>query len=216
MDVDRCSVVGPGGAEEALPVQAVVSAVGQLNRPNYPAIDGVRSLRRPDLPLRPLGPRGRPDGASASPSSAPAPARPSSSPTVAEAAGHLTIFQRTPAWFLPTPDYHDPVEPEVRWLLRNVPGYANWYRFWIFWRNVEGLLQAAAVDPYVGGDPNRSVSEINEFVRQMLAGYLDAEFADRPDLLDAGAARLPAVRQAVHPRQRDLGRAPSSATTSTS
>ena len=27
------------------------------------------------------------------------------------------------------------------------PGYANWYRFWMFWRNVEGLLAVATVDP---------------------------------------------------------------------
>jgi 4-hydroxyacetophenone monooxygenase len=176
-------LVGPGGAEEALTVDAVVSAVGQLNRPNYPDIEGADRFAGPtfhsarwDSDVDLAGKRVAVIGTGASAAQF--------IPGVAETARELTIFQRTPAWFLPTPDYHDRVEPEVAWLLRNLPGYANWYRFWIFWRNVEGLMQAAVVDPSWEGDPDQSVSMINEFVRQMLAGYLDAEFADRPDLLE--------------------------------
>jgi 4-hydroxyacetophenone monooxygenase len=176
-------VVGPGGVEEAIEADAVVSAVGQLNRPNYPDIPGADTFAGPtfhsarwdhgvDLAGKKVAVIGT--GASAG----------QFIPAVATEAGELTVFQRTPAWFLPTPDYLDPVEPEVQWLLRNLPGYANWYRFWIFWRNVEGLMGAARVDPDWAGDPKQSVSQINEFIRQMLAGYLQAQFADRPDLLE--------------------------------
>jgi 4-hydroxyacetophenone monooxygenase len=175
-------VVGGDGREEAIEADAVVSAVGQLNRPNYPDIPGMDTFAGPsfhsarwDDGVELAGRRVAVIGTGASAAQF--------IPAVAEAAGELTIFQRTPAWFLPTPDYHDAVEPEVGWLLRNLPGYANWYRFWIFWRNVEGLMRAARVDPEWEGDPDRSVSMINEFVRSMLAGYLEAEFADRPDLL---------------------------------
>jgi len=101
---------------------------------------------------------------------------------VAEQAAELTIFQRTPAWFLPTPDYHDAVSPEVAWLLREVPGYANWLRFWIFWRNVEGLMPAATVDADWSGHP-ASVGAVNDLVRQFLTDYLETEFADTPELL---------------------------------
>jgi 4-hydroxyacetophenone monooxygenase len=176
-------VAGPDGAEEALVADAVVSAVGQLNRPNLPDLPGLERFAGPafhsarwDHGVDLAGKRVAVIGTGASAAQF--------IPPVADVAGGLTIFQRTPAWFLPTPDYHDPVEPEVRWLLHNLPGYANWYRFWIFWRNVEGLMQAAAVDPSWEGDPDQSVSMVNEFVRQMLSGYLDAEFADRPDLLE--------------------------------
>ena len=176
-------LVGPDGAEDALEADAVVSAVGQLNRPNHPDLPGIDRFGGPsfhsarwDHGVELAGKRVAVIGTGASAAQF--------IPTVAEEAGELTIFQRTPAWFLPTPDYHDPVEPEVQWLLRNLPGYANWYRFWIFWRNVEGLMKAATVDPSWEGDPERSVSMVNEFVRQMLAGYLQAEFADRPDLLE--------------------------------
>ncbi len=125
-------------------------------------------------------------------------------PEIAEPAAHLTILQRTPAWFLPTPDYRDDVEPEVAWLLQNVPGYTNWLRFWNFWQNVEGLMVAARVDPE-WDNGGASVSQVNELIRQLFAQHLQAELADRPDLLPVGHARLPAVLEAVHPRRRRLG-----------
>ncbi|HSL60066.1 MAG TPA: NAD(P)-binding domain-containing protein, partial [Acidimicrobiales bacterium] len=173
-------LVGPDG-ESTLDADAVVSAVGQLNRPNLPDIPGVERFEGPafhsarwdhsvDLTGKKVVVIGT--GASAA----------QLIPVVADQAADLTIFQRTPAWFIPTPDYHEPVSPEVQWLFDNVPGYAHWYRYWIFWRNVEGLMPAATVDPdWDGGE--RSVSEINDLVRQVFADYLQNEFADAPELL---------------------------------
>jgi 4-hydroxyacetophenone monooxygenase len=170
------------GDEESLQVDAVVSGTGQLNRPNIPDLPGADSFTGPkfhsarwdhsvDLAGKKVVVIGT--GASAA----------QLIPEVAQQAGHLTILQRTPGWFLPTEDYHDPVQPEVAWLLRNIPGYRNWLRFWIFWLNVEGLIIAARVDPdWEGGET--SVSPVNEFVRQMFTEYLRVEFADRPDLLE--------------------------------
>jgi len=173
--------VGADGTEDTLEVQAVVSAVGQLNRPNMPDIPGIDSFGGPsfhsarwDHAADLAGKRVVIIGTGASAAQF--------IPAVAEAAAHLTIFQRTPAWFVPTPDYHDAVSAEVQWLFRNVPGYANWYRFWIFWRNVEGLTPAATVDSEWDGHAD-SVSPINDFVRQFLTAYLSVEFADAPDLL---------------------------------
>jgi 4-hydroxyacetophenone monooxygenase len=171
---------GPGGDEE-LEAQAVVSAVGQLNRPHIPDIPGVERFEGPafhsarwDHDVALDGRRVVVIGTGASAAQL--------IPEVAERAAELTILQRTPAWFIPTPNYHDPVPDGVQWLLRNVPGYANWYRFWIFWRNVEGLMPAATVDPgWDGGE--RSVGEVNELMRQLLAGYLAEQFAEAPELL---------------------------------
>jgi 4-hydroxyacetophenone monooxygenase len=170
------------GREETLEVHAVVSAVGQLNRPNLPNITGVERFQGPafhsarwDHRVSLAGKRVAVIGTGASAAQF--------IPEVADQASHLTIFQRTPAWFIPTPDYHDAVSPEALWLFRNVPGYANWYRFWIFWRNVEGLMPAALVDPTWEG-AGRSVSELNDGVRQLLTAYLEGEFADAPELLE--------------------------------
>ena len=173
-------VVDADGNERTEHAHAVVSAVGQLNRPNLPDIPGLERFQGPafhsarwdhDVPLDAKRVAVIGTGASAA----------QFIPIVAEQAAHLTIFQRTAAWFIPTPDYHDDVPAAVQWLFRNVPGYAHWFRFWTFWRNVEGLRAAAIVDPeWDGGE--RSVSAVNDFVRQVLTDYLANEFADRPDL----------------------------------
>ena len=81
---------------------AVISAVGQLNRPSFPDIDGPRLVRRPVVPLGAVGPRRRPRAASGSRSSAPARARCSSSPRSRRVVGELLVFQRTPPWIGPT------------------------------------------------------------------------------------------------------------------
>ncbi len=174
-------VVTAAGEEDTVEAHAVVSAVGQLNRPNLPDIPGLERFEGPafhsarwDHDVDLTGKRVAVIGTGASAAQF--------IPEVAEVAAELTVFQRTPAWFIPTPNYHDPVEPGALWLFRNVPGYANWYRFWIFWRNVEGLMPAATVDPDWQGE--QSVSQLNELVRQLLAGYLQAEFADAPELLE--------------------------------
>jgi 4-hydroxyacetophenone monooxygenase len=64
-----------------------------------------------------------------------------------------------------------------------VPYYAHWYRFWMFWMTTEGLLPAAIVDE---GWPHkdRSVSMENDVLRMLLTGYIQGEFADRPDLME--------------------------------
>lgn len=174
-------LVTADGAEESLLAHAVISAVGQLNRPNLPEIPGRERFAGPafhsarwDHGVDLTGKRVAVIGTGASAAQL--------IPVVAEQAGELTIFQRTPAWFIPTPNYHDAVTPEVRWLFRNIPGYAHWYRFWIFWRSVEGLMPAARVDPAWDGG-GASVSEVNDTMRRLLTDYLATEFADHPDLL---------------------------------
>ena len=57
------------------------------------------------------------------------------------------MFQRTPPWLGPTPDYHDAVAPGLRWLYAHVPSYSEWNRFWIFWKMGDGVLAGVRVDP---------------------------------------------------------------------
>jgi 4-hydroxyacetophenone monooxygenase len=167
--------------ESSLEVDGIVSGVGQLNRPNIPDLPGAATFAGPtfhsarwDHAVDLAGKRVVVIGTGASAAQL--------VPEIAERTAHLTILQRTPAWFLPTPDYRDDVEPEVAWLLGNVPGYTNWLRFWNFWQNVEGLMVAARVDPEWDGG-GQSVSQVNELVRQLFAQHLQAELADRPDLV---------------------------------
>jgi 4-hydroxyacetophenone monooxygenase len=177
------------GTVSTIETNAVVSAVGQLNRPNLPEIPGRERFEGPsfhsarwDHDLDLSGKRVVVIGTGASAAQF--------IPEIAGQVAELTILQRTPAWFLPTPDYHDPVEPGALWLFRNVPGYANWYRFWIFWQNVEGLIAAAQVDPDWKTE-EASVSAVNEFVRQMFQGYIEEQLHDRPDLLEQVVPHYP-------------------------
>jgi len=164
------------GGEDEAGWQAVVSAVGQLNRPNWPNIEGRERFagqtfhsaewdHTVDLDGKRVAIIGT--GASAA----------QFIPAVAEQAGELEVFQRTPPWLIPTPNYHDELPDGLRWVLHHVPSYARWDRLWLFWRTHEGLLPAAVVDPE-WPDQERSVSPLNEFLRQMLLEYYAAEFPD--------------------------------------
>ena len=182
------------GTEEALEFDAIVSAVGQLNRPSFPDIRGRdrfagewfhSALWEHDLDL--TGKRVAVIGTGASAAQF--------IPTVAEQAGELVIFQRTPPWLIPTPNYHDELPDGLRWLLRHVPMYARWDRLWLFWRTHEGLLPMAVVDP---DWPNQeqSVSLLNDFVRQLFTAYLQLEFPE-PELYEKVLPQYPPVAKRV-------------------
>jgi len=183
------TVAGPDGAEETLEAEAIVSAVGQLNRPLYPDIPGRESFAGPafhsarwdhgvDLRGKRVGVIGT--GASAM----------QLIPEIAPLVGELEVFQRTPAWVGPTPDYHDPVPEGLKWLYAHVPFYSEWNRFCIFWRMGDGALEGVRVDPAWKSDGS-SVSELNSMVRLLAETYIRGEFADRPDLLAAVIPRYP-------------------------
>lgn len=171
----------PDGPEESIVANAVVSAVGQLNRPSYPDITGRDSFAGPsfhsarwnhELDLR--GKRVAVIGTGAS--------AVQFIPEIAPEVGELLVFQRTPPWFGPTPDYHDPVSPGQEWLYRHVPSYSEWNRFWIFWRMGDGALANVRVDDDY--EPKgQAISAVNDFARMMLTEYINMEFADRPELL---------------------------------
>ena len=175
------TVRAPGGATDTLVAHAVISAVGQLNRPSYPDIPGVGSFAGPafhsarwDHSVDLAGKRVAVIGTGAS--------AVQFIPEIAPEVGHLAVFQRTPPWLGPTPDYHDEVAPGLKWLYTHVPSYSELNRFYIFWRMGDGVLPGVRVDPE--WEPKgKAVSELNDLGRMLLTGYLEMEFADRPDLL---------------------------------
>ena len=182
-DVDeqrwRVTTRGADGVEDTEDYEMVVSAVGQLNRPKFPDIPGQAEFTGPsfhsarwdhavDLTGRRVAVIGT--GASAA----------QFIPHVADQAAELLVFQRTPPWLAPTPNYHDDLPADLCWFMEHVPDYARWDRLVQFWRMHEGLLPAAVVDPE-WPDQHRSMSMLNEVVRQLLTAHLEAEFSD-PEL----------------------------------
>jgi 4-hydroxyacetophenone monooxygenase len=161
---------------ETIEANALVSAVGQLNRPKMPDIRGVETFGGawfhsarwdPDVDLD--GKRVAIIGTGASAAQF--------IPAVALQASHLTVFQRTPPWLLETPNYHDDLPEGMRWLLHHVPDFANWDRVWIFWRSHEVIVPMAEVDPE--WESTESVSMLNDIVRQLFTAYYEMQFSDR-------------------------------------
>jgi 4-hydroxyacetophenone monooxygenase len=163
----------PETAEE---FDAIVCAVGQLNRPSFPAIAGRDTFKGQsfhsaawddtiELANRRVAVIGT--GASSA----------QFVPLIAAETAHLDIFQRTPPWLLPTDNYGDPFPREFHDLLTLLPNYGRWDRLWQFWLMHEGLLVAARVDPE-WDEHTEAVSAANDFVRSMLLDVLRAQVAD--------------------------------------
>ena len=164
------SLQGPECQTDAFEANALVSGMGQLNRPNMPEIEGMDRFRGaafhsaqwdPNVSLE--GKRVAIIGTGSSACQF--------IPPVADQASELTVFQRTAPWLLPTPDYHDAVPEGLVWLFRHVPFYAEWYRFWLFWTTAESMLPAVEVEeewPH----KERSVGARNDETRAMLTEYL--------------------------------------------
>jgi 4-hydroxyacetophenone monooxygenase len=169
------------GPDETLRAQAVISAVGQLNRPHIPQIEGIGSFGGPswhtarwrhdvDLGGRRVAVIGT--GASAY----------QVIPSIADQVGSLMVFQRSAPYMMPTPAYHEDIAPGMRWLFEHVPHYHRWFRFYQFWTSVEGRRAFSEVD--TGWEGTDSVSEINETLRRSLVDHLEAQYRDRPDLVE--------------------------------
>jgi 4-hydroxyacetophenone monooxygenase len=171
-----------GGREDTIVADAVISAVGQLNQPRLPDIAGRESFKGPsfhsaqwrhDVELK--GKRVAVIGTGASAFQF--------VPEIAKDAAHLTVFQRTPPWLGPTPDYHDKVGEGKKWLLQHVPFYDKWYRFWLFWLMTDGVYEFVKADPTWNG-PANSVSPANAMLREMLIAALKPQTESAPHLLE--------------------------------
>ena len=168
---------------ESVTAGAVVSAVGQLNRPLMPDIEGIGSFAgekfhssswRHDIDWDGLRVAVIGTGASAL----------QFIPHLATDAAHVTVFQRTPPWLIPRPVYHEPLAEGLLELFRLIPGYAHWFRLRLFWCTHEGTVGALRRDPAWDGPLDQAVSRRNEETRRLLTLYLRSQFGDRPDLLE--------------------------------
>ena len=104
-------------------------------------------------------------------------------PTIVSEVAGLTIFQRTPQWARPVPEYRRSVDPAARWLFEHVPFYDRWYRFAQFWRYGDGLLRFLRRDPD-WSEPERSLNRVNDRHRREMVDYIESKLAHRPDLIE--------------------------------
>jgi 4-hydroxyacetophenone monooxygenase len=178
----RARLAGADGRIREVTANAIVSAVGQLNRPKIPPIVGQDLFEgaqmhsaawRHDVDLVGKDVAVVGTGASAF----------QIIPAVAGVVRRLTVFQRTAPWVAPTPDYHKAVSEGQKWLLKSLPFYANWYRFWLFWMMTEGAMPALKRDPNWQAKDG-SISASNQRIRSALIEKMQDQVGERTDLLE--------------------------------
>lgn len=168
------------GTTESIYAQSVISAVGQLNRPKLPEIDGRESFAGlamhsaawvdgTDLAGKRVAVIGT--GASAF----------QIVPTIAPEVDSLSVFQRSAPWMFPNPHYHDAVGEGVAWAMRHLPYYGRWYRMLIFWPACDGGLPAMKVDPE-WPHQDRAVSAINDAARDFFTQWMVEQVGDDIEL----------------------------------
>jgi 4-hydroxyacetophenone monooxygenase len=166
------------GGEQTLECKVLVTAVGALNRPAIPdrssfkgkafhtaQWDKTADLRGRKVALIGTGASGLQVG-----------------PAIAAEVERLTIFQRSPHWVINHPLYHADVPPAVRWAMKYIPFYANWFRFQLFWAASDGFHSTLKMDPG-WTDPKHSLNAANAKLREDLIAHIRSELGEREDLL---------------------------------
>jgi len=174
------TVRGKDGQREIIRANAVINGHGPVNRYKWPDIPGLESFEGPrlhtatwDTSLDLTGKRVGVIGTGASAAQL--------IPAIADEAAEVHVFQRTRHWVMPSPADHDDVTDGVKYAMRHIPHYLEWYRFRIYWYAADGLYPNVLLDPEWPKD-SPSVSALNEGMRQFAIGHIERTFADRPDL----------------------------------
>lgn len=169
------------GTERKYTTDVLVSAVGQLNLPATPQLDGLEGFggiafhtaRWPeDLDIR--GKRVAVIGTGASAMQV--------VPAIAGVAEQITIYQRSPQWAVPNENYRRDVDDRVKYLLRNVPFYDQWFRFRLFWVFNDKVHPTLQIDPE-WPHPDRSINAKNDRHREFLTNYIRDELGEHVELL---------------------------------
>jgi 4-hydroxyacetophenone monooxygenase len=166
----RVTTRDAAGGEATAEANAVITAVGQLNRPSIPPIPGLDDFAGPkfhtaqwdhsiDLSFTNVAMIGT--GASGM----------QVAPSIAPIVGHLTIFQRSAHWAVANANYHRAVSPGKTAALKLIPFYAKWYRFQLLWASSDGLHASLHIDPD-WHTPDQSLNETNQRFRDTLIEYI--------------------------------------------
>ena len=172
----------PDGSTTSRTVNAIVSASGLFANPKIPDFEGVETFGGEFI-----HPTQWPEGIDLSDKNVAVIGNGSTGvqllARVAEMSKHVTVIQRTPQWISPRDKYGRHVEPEIRWLLDNMPGYWNWCRITsimhLFNFHKDFLIRDEEFEK-TGG----RISQTSENVRAFLLNYIETETGGRPDLME--------------------------------
>jgi len=168
------------GTVEMLSANALISAVGILNRPLIPELTGLEQFAGPvfhsarwDHSVDLRGKRVALIGAGASGFQI--------GPAIVDDVDSLIVFQRTPQWMAPNPRYHENVKTGERWAMRHLPGYSRWYRFMLMWQSSDKLLELVRADPDWPDFPH-TANAASAARRDVFAKWIYEQVGDDPQL----------------------------------
>lgn len=174
----RTTLRGKNGQEETLVGNAIISGAGLFNAPNMPDIEGIERFdgrifhtTNWDHSFDYTGRRVGIIGVGCTGAQL--------MPKVAQDAGHVDVFQRSPHWVLKMPGYRDAVPEEIQWLLQNMPNYWNWNSFSVFHTQFasDGALQEL---DHQWREQGGLINPKNDALRQVVREGVMAEFPDDP------------------------------------
>lgn len=180
---------GADGAVRTIEANAVMTAVGQLNRPKIPDIPGLSGFDGPVLHTAQWDPRIEVAGKRVAMIGTGASGM-QVGPAMAPLVDRLTVYQRSPHWAAYNPNYHRTVPADTKWALANIPYYARWYRFQLFWGFADGIYPALQVDP-TWPDQQRSTNAMNERFRRSMERHIRHQLADAPALVEKSVPPYP-------------------------
>ena len=177
------------GQANTITANAVISAVGQLNRPSMPDIAGLDSFAgdmwhsarwNSDVDL--TGKRVAVIGTGCSCVQL--------LPKTAEIAQHTTVFQRTPHWVAPARDYYRPVEPGQLWALNHIPFYAEFHRARMILTFGDRVWDAVVADP-AWEQTDVAMNEANFGMREALIEFIKEGLGDKSHYVDKCVPNFP-------------------------
>lgn len=177
------------GSETTIRANVIISATGLLDRPSIPSINGLESFQgrtvhtarwSDDIDLK--GKKVAIIGTGATGMQV--------VPAIAADVDRLTVFQRNPAWVLPMEAYHNTIPWQVDWLRDNLPCYANWIRFRMFFTTGDAYHGVYRVDP--DWDVSQgSLSEANHYMRTICYEHMMKKLDGRADLIEKCTPNYP-------------------------
>lgn len=170
------------GTEKVEDANAVILAHGVLNRWSMPNIPGLDSFKGPKMHTAGWDPSVDLSGKKVAIIGTGASAA-QLGPAIADKVESLVIFQRSKHWVLNNPDINTPVNDHIRFALRNIPHYKEWFRFRVYWFTGDGLYGNVLMDEN-WPTPDVSISAQNHGAREYALHYIHTKLKDRPDLIE--------------------------------
>jgi 4-hydroxyacetophenone monooxygenase len=188
------TVGGEGQAAQTERFSAVISAVGQLNNPSFPDIEGAASFggtafhsarwdHQADLRGQRVGVIG--SGASGY----------QVVPSIVDEVGEMRLFLRNPPWTVPTPNYHAVLPPGPGVAVQDgavLPPVVPLLPVLDLRRGTQGFRRGGprlARGSWLAGPG--AISAKNQQLRQTLTRHLRGEYEGRPDLQRVMIPRYP-------------------------